>query len=100
MGEKCWEVLLSGVSGWVFVLLPLLLGGGYAVHTTRRKRKVNQSRARAGGSIAGGDIIRGEDVRRNAPKDADQEDLAVDQSGVDAEGDIAGGDIVSRDNSG
>ena len=81
--DKLWELLLSGVSGWLLILL------GRRWYKSRTS--VKQSDIEAGGNVAGGTIHRGAGATESKPA---QE---VTQERISADGDVAGGDIVIKD---
>jgi len=95
MGEAFWHFVLDGLSGWIIFILTLLIGG-VVVYRYVRRRHIHQSKLKAGGSIAGGNIYTNTNPHSNTQKTT-EDSLRVVQENLEASGDIAGGDIIKRD---
>ncbi len=86
------EFLQNGFSGWAVSILTLILGGGFVVWKVT-KRKTRQSNIKAGGDVAGGDIIK--DDRQVPNEDVSSKEVCdTEQKDIEAGGDVAGGNIV------
>jgi len=88
--EKLLEI---GLSGWLVAIITFLFGSGFVVWQVF-KRKTHQTNIKAGGDIAGGDIIKGKvicpDEQRISPS---KKVTYTVQKNIVANGDVAGGDI-------
>jgi hypothetical protein len=83
-----------GLSGWIFPVITVLLGGGIVYHQVTRRR-TRQSKIRAGGNVAGGDILK--DGSSDHSSGASSTEFNSVQRDVRAGGDVAGGNIVRND---
>lgn len=90
--EKLLEI---GLSGWIIFIISLLFGSGIIVRQII-KRRTRQSNIKAGGDVAGGDIIRGKGKVRNGNVSSKEIIHSV-QENIVAKGDVAGGDIITGD---
>lgn len=87
MKQLFYDLFITGLSGWVFVLLGFLVTG--AAFYLRRSKQTN---IKAKGDVAGGDIIKNSTVATDKPSGT-REARIVSQNNIVAGGDVAGGDI-------
>lgn len=90
--EKLLEI---GLSGWIGTIITILLGGCIALRQMikRRSRQIN---IKAGGDVAGGDIIKGKHKVANTNGSSKKVTYSV-QENIDAKSDVAGGNIIKGD---
>lgn len=90
--EKWLEI---GLSGWIIFIITVFFGGGFVVRHIIRRRTC-QTHIKAGGDVAGGDIIH---EKHQAQKDSGSS-IRIShsvQGNITAKGDVAGGDIIKND---
>ncbi len=91
------RLLEIGLSGWICVLIPILLGG-YVVVRKRIKRRTLQLNIRADGDVAGGNITKGRSNKQKCQEHFTKEKYDTIQKNVTAKGDVAGGSITKESN--
>lgn len=90
--EKLLEI---GLSGWIIFLVTIIFGGGITVRQIF-KRRTRQFNIKAGGDVAGGDILKSNGKVRNCNVSSKKIINNV-QKNIEAKGDVAGGDIIKGD---
>lgn len=90
--EKLLEI---GLSGWLIFLVTIIFGGGITVRQIF-KRRTRQLNIKAGGDVAGGDILKGNGKVPNCNVSSDKIINTV-QKNIETKGDVAGGDIIKGD---
>ena len=90
--EKLLEI---GLSGWIMVIITALFGCGIVVRQIS-KRRTRQANIKAGGDVAGGDIVKGKNMLPYSHVSAKKVTLSK-QTNIAAKGDVAGGDIIKDD---
>jgi len=89
------KILEIGFSGWIIFIITVLFGGGIIMRQFI-KRRSRQSNIKAGGDVAGGDIIKGNGKAKNDTVSFKKNIHSV-QKNIEAKGDVAGGDIIRGD---
>lgn len=90
--EKLLEI---GLSGWIIFVISIFLGGGITVRQII-KRRSRQLNIKAGGDVAGGDIIKGKFRAQNS-NTSSKNVTHSSQDNIVANGDVAGGNIIKGD---
>lgn len=89
---KLFEI---GLSGWIVFIFTILLGSGLFVTKQIIRRKSRQFNIKAGGDVAGGNIIK----CKNSVNGCSSKIVTnTYQKNIDSNGDIAGGDIIKEVN--
>jgi hypothetical protein len=93
--DEVQKLLEIGLSGWVIFILTLILGTWFG-YTRLQRFNTKQSRIRARGDVAGGDINKGIGLGAETTKNREKSKHFVDsdQSDIEAGGDVAGGNIA------
>jgi len=89
------KLLEIGLSGWIIFIITALFGSGIVVRQII-KRRTRQSNIKAGGDVAGGDIVKGKEKVKNGNVSSKKITHSV-QENIVAKGDVAGGDIFKGD---
>ncbi|WP_339135827.1 MAG: hypothetical protein WGN25_19000 [Candidatus Electrothrix sp. GW3-4] len=95
--QKIMDKLLeTGLSGWIIFIISLIIGGGGLTVHHFRKQQTKQSKIKAGGDVAGGDIIK--TYKEHSPEHAGstKEKKKTIQKDITANGDVAGGNIFKK----
>jgi hypothetical protein len=90
------ELFKTGLSGWIIFIISLILGGGGLTISHFRKQLTKQSNIKAGGDVAGGNIIKTDNEHPSEYNGSTKEKNKTIQKDITANGDVAGGNIFKK----